>query len=348
MSTLGQNGKVTLLDVAKSLDPDGSTAAIAELLSQSNEVLVDMPWIEGNLPTGHRTTVRTGLPSPTWRKLYQGVQPSKSIRAQVDEACGILEARSEIDKDVADLNGNTAAFRMQEARGELEGMNQTMAYSVFYESQATNPERITGLAPRYSSTAAGNGGNILLAGGGGADNTSVWLVVWGANTVHGIYPKGSKAGLVHDDLGIGDAFDTQTPPARYRAYMDRWQWKCGMSVRDWRYAVRIANIDESDLVAQTTTQANTAATWLPKLMLKAMARIPAMGMGTPVFYANRTVKEMLSIGLMDKSNTALALQPAVNQLGAVSPGSVGNGTLTFFGVPVRTVDALAHNETVVS
>lgn len=347
MATLGQNGKVTLLDIAKSLDPDGNTATVVELLAQTNDILTDMVWLEGNLSTGHRTTARTGLPTVVWRKLYGGVPPSKSIRAQVDDACGMLEARSEIDTDIAQLNGNSASFRLSEAAAFLEAMNQAMGTALIYESQATNPERITGLSPRYSTiSGATNGQNIISAGGAGSDNTSVWLVVWGPNTIHGIFPKGSKAGLVHEDLGTIDAFDASNN--RYRAVADRWQWKCGLSLRDWRYVVRICNIDVSDLLAQSGTQANTASTWLHKLMLKAMARIPSMGMGRAVFYANRTVKEMLSIGALDKSNTALAIVPAVNQFGAVTPGSVANGTLTFFGVPVRTVDQILSTEATIS
>ncbi len=348
MATLGQNGKVTLLDFAKSIDPDGKTATVVELLAQTNEILMDMTWLEGNLPTGHRTTVRTGLPSTTWRKLYQGVQPSKSIRAQVDDSCGMLETRAEVDKDLIELNGNASDFRLSEARANLEAMNQAMAAAYIYESTTLNPERITGLAPRYSALSGVDNSVNVITAGGSTNLTSIWLVVWGANTIHGIFPKASKAGLVHEDLGLIDAFDGQTPPARYRAYADHWQWKCGLCVRDWRYAVRICNIDTVALVAQTGTQANTAATWINKLMLRAMARIPAMGMGTPVFYANRTVREMLSIGALDKSNTALAIQPAVNQFGAVSPGSAGNGTLTYFGVPVRTVDQILNSETAVS
>src|SRR5881396_2309811 len=103
MATLGLLGKVTLLEWAKTLDPDGSTAKVAELLTQSNEVLTDMPFIEGNLPTGHRTTVRTGIPPGIWRQMYQGVPPAKTLRAQITDACGILENRNEIDKDLADL-----------------------------------------------------------------------------------------------------------------------------------------------------------------------------------------------------------------------------------------------------
>lgn len=337
-------GAVTLTDWAKTRDPDGSTATVIELLNQSNEVLTDMLWIEGNLPTGHRTTIRSGLPSPTWRKLYQGVQPTKSSRVQVDDACGMLEARNEVDIKLANLNGDANAFRLSEAQSEIEGMNQALCQALFYGDQSVNPERFTGLAPRYSLKSAANGQNIVDAGGTGTDNTSVWLVVWGQNTVTGIYPKGSKAGISHKDLGEIDAFDTQTPPARYRAFADLWNWDCGLTVRDWRYAVRIANIDVSDLVGQTGTQASTAATALMKTMVQAMARIPMMGMGKPVFYANRTVKEFLGIAALDKSQNAVTVQPALNQFGQIAPGSVGNGTTLFLGVPVRTVDQLLVTE----
>lgn len=343
MATLpSKAGAVTLLDFAKSIDPDGKVSTVAELLTQSNEILLDMPFMEGNLPTGHRASIRTGLPTATWRKLYGGVPASKSTRAQVDDATGMLETRSEVDKDLADMNGNTSAFRLSEAKAFIEGMNQTFADTLFYGDSAVNEERFTGLSARYSSLSAGNAKNIIDAGGSSTDNTSVWLILWGQETITGIFPKGSKAGLAHEDLGVIDALDASNN--RYRAYADWWQWKGGLHVKDWRYAVRIANIDVSDLVGQTGTQAATASTALIKLMVRALARIPMMGMGKAVFYANRTVKEFLSIAALDKSNAALGIQPALQQFGTVSPGSVGNGTTTFLGVPIRTVDRIIEAE----
>jgi len=336
----------TLWDAAKSLDPDGKTATVVELLSQTNEILLDMPFLEGNLPTGHRTTIRTGLPDVVWRQLYKGVPPSKSKRAQVDDTCGLLEARAEVDVEIAGLNGNTGAFRLSEAQAFLEAMNQNMASTLFYGDVTITPERFTGLTPRYSSLSAGNAQNIIPAGGSGSDNTSVWLVVWGSNTVHGIFPKGSRAGIEHKDLGEIDAFDEDGN--RFRAYADHWKWKNGISVRDWRYIVRIANIDISDLVGQTGTQAPTAQTALIKLMIRAMSRIPAMGMGKAVFYANRTVKEMLSIAALDKTQNVLKIEDGVNQFGTVAPGSVNNGVLKFQGVPVRTCDQILNTEAAVA
>ena len=63
---------VTLLDCAKRFDSTGKIAKLVEIMAQTNEILEDALWLEGNLPTGHRTTIRTGLPSATWRRSNYG------------------------------------------------------------------------------------------------------------------------------------------------------------------------------------------------------------------------------------------------------------------------------------
>ena len=286
MATLSTSN-LTLADWAKRSDPDGRVPIVAELLSQSNEILDDCVFKEGNLPTGERVVIRTGLPGVYWRALNQGIPSTKSTTAQIDEACGILEARSEVDKDLAMLNGNTAQFRLSEDTAFLEAMNQTQAETLFYGNPGTDPKKFLGLAPRYSDLSADNSVNILNAGGSGSDNSSVYLVVWGDNTVYCPFPKGSKAGLTHEDLGEQTVYNSDG--TRLQAFATRYQWKNGLVVKDWRYVVRICNIDISDLLGVTGTQANTAATSLVKLMARALYRIPNMAMGRAAFYMNRTV-----------------------------------------------------------
>ena len=191
----------TLLDWSKRLDPGGKVDTIVELLGQSNEILDDMVFQEANGVTGHKTTVRTGLPAPTWRKLYGGVQPTKSTTAQITDSMGMLEAYAEVDKALADLNGNTNEFRLSEDRAHIEGMSQEMADTLFYGNEGTEPEAFTGLAPRYNSLSAGNAENIIVGGSNDTDNSSIWLVGWGPNTVFGTFPKGSKAGIQVTDKG---------------------------------------------------------------------------------------------------------------------------------------------------
>jgi len=333
MATLSSN-VLTLADWAKRLDPNGKVPSIVELLSMTNPILDDMLFAEGNLPTGHRTTVRTGLPTAAWRLLNQGVQPSKSTTAQIDEACGMLEAWSEVDKDLAELNGNTGAFRLSEAQAFIEAMNQEMASTLFYGNSGTSPEEFTGLAPRYSSLSAANAQNIVVGGGSGSDNSSIWLTTWGQNTLFGIFPKGSKAGLIHDDMGLVTVETTAgIAGTRLRAYQDRWQWKNGIALKDWRYVVRIPNIDISALVAKTS------AADLIELMIKAIHRLPNMNMGRPVFYMNRTVFQMLDIQRRDD---------VISGGGLVYKDVDGKATPTFRGIPIRVCDALLETEAVVA
>lgn len=339
MATLA-NTSLTLADWAKRTDPEGRVPVVAELLSQSNEILEDCVFKEGNLPTGERVVIRTGLPTVYWRALNQGIPNSKSTTAQVDEACGILEARSEIDKDLAMLNGNTAQFRLSEDQAFLEAMNQTQATTLFYGNPGTDPKQFLGLAPRYSSLSAANAQNILSAGGSGSDNTSIFLVVWGDNTVYCPFPKGSKAGLMHEDLGEQTVYNSDG--TRMQALSTRYQWKNGLVVKDWRYVVRIANIDVSDLIAQANTQASTASTAIIKLMARALYRIPNMSMGRAAFYMNRTVHSGLALAAMDKSQYVLKIEQGLTQFGQP------NSWLSFLGVPLRRVDALVNTESVVS
>jgi hypothetical protein len=331
---------LTLADWAKRTDPDGRVALVAELLSQSNEILEDCVYKEGNLPTGDRVVIRTGLPTAYWRSLNQGIPNSKSSTAQVDEACGMLEARSEVDKDLAMLNGNTAQFRLSEDTAFLEAMNQTQAQTMFYGNPATDPKQFLGLATRYSSTSAGNGTNIIPGGASsGSLNTSVYLVVWGDNTVYCPFPKGSKAGLLHEDLGEQTVYDGAN---RMQAYATRYQWKSGLVVKDWRYVVRIPNILVADLIGGTGTQAATNAFQLTKLMMRAMYKIPNLDSGRAAFYMNRTVHSGLAVQSLDRSQAALAVQPALSQFGTA------RNYLSFQGIPIRRVDCLLNTEAVVS
>jgi hypothetical protein len=339
MATLS-NTALTLADWAKRTDPTGNVPVVAELLSQSNEILEDAVFKEGNLPTGERVVIRTGLPTVYWRALNQGIPNSKSTTAQVDEACGILEARSEVDKDLAMLNGNTSQFRLSEDQAFLEAMNQTQATTLFYGNPGTDPKQFLGLASRYSSLSGGNAQNILSAGGSGSDNTSVYLVVWGDNTVYCPFPKGSKAGLVHEDLGEQTVYNSDG--TRMQALATRYQWKNGLVVKDWRYVVRIPNIDVSELIGQSGTQAATAATALIKLMARSLYRIPNMSMGRAAFYMNRTVHSGLALAAMDKSQYVLKIEQGLTQFG--QPDS----WLSFLGVPLRRVDSLLNTEAVVS
>lgn len=327
---------LNLLDWAKRQDPSGKTARIVEVLNQKNEILDDMQFVEGNTPTGMRTTVRTGLPASTWRKLNGGVIPSKSTTAQIDEACGMLEAYSEVDKDLADMNSDVGAFRASEAVAFLESMSQTMAQTLFYGDTTINPEQFLGFHPRFNTiSGATNAQNIIDAGGTSSNNTSVWLVVWSPNTVTGIFPKEATAGVKQRDFGeVTIEATAGMAGSRLQAYREHFQWKCGIALRDWRYVARLANINVSDLAGSTGTQ---NASQMIGFMSRLIDRIPFMNSGRAVFYMNRTVASLLRIQALNKSQNAIAINEAVDQFGRT-------GAMSFFGVPIKIVDQILSTE----
>lgn len=328
----------TLHDFLQALGPDDAVTDLGELLTQTNELYADMVWQEGNLLTGHRFAVRTSLPSPTWRRFYQGVVPTKSTRAQLTASTGMLEDYSEVDKALADLNGNTVRFRLQEDAAHIEGFNQKVATSLLYENEDNTPEAITGIMAHYNATpgSAGVGQQIIDAGGTGTDNASILLVGWGTGKVFGIFPKGSKAGLQVNDLGeqrlSAKAADGVTN-GYYQGYSTHYRWDLGFVVQDYRYVVRIANIDRSLLGPDPTVTGYTGAN-LPNLMFQAIEYIPNMAGIRPVFYMDRSLK------------TALQQQlPNVVKNSTLQQMDVG-GTMvdSFKGVPIRRMDVMRADE----
>lgn len=320
----------TLLDLATRLDPNGSVATIVELLSQTNPILEDASWFQGNLPTGHRTTQRTGLAQAAFRALNAGGTVGKTSTAQIDEGAGLIELWSEVDCKLAELGGNTAAFRFSESQGIMESVNQFMAQNLFYGNVATNPLAFNGFATRYNSPTVGQQAQNVLSSGTvtGGDGTSIWLVGWGVNTVSCFFPQGSQAGLIHEDKGrttIQTAVGAAT--GRLDVYQDKFSWSSGLCVRDWRYAVRGCNIDVSNLAAEA------GAADLVKLMVKMIHRIPHLGMCRPVFYMSRTPREMLDIQAMNKASSQITVENVAGKL-----------QTSFRGIPIRTCDAILETE----
>ena len=321
----------TLLDVARRTDPDGKIATIVEIMNQDNAILDDMTFMEGNLPTGNKTTVRTGLPQATWRKLYGGVQPGKSTTAQIQDSCGMLEAYAEVDKALADLNGNTAAFRLSEDRAYIEGISQQVASTLFYGNEGTTPEAFTGLAPRYNSLSAQNADNIIDFGGTGSDNMSIWLCAWGPQTGFGIYPKGSQAGLQMTDKGQVTIENVDGAGGRMEGYRTHYRWDVGLTVKDWRYFGRICNIDTSVLNAGDAT-AITNQKKLITAMIQLSERVRISG-ARACWYVPRNIRENLRLGILEKISNNLSWDTVE-----------GKRVMTFDDIPVKRCDSLLNTE----
>jgi hypothetical protein len=296
---------------------------------EMNPILEDAIAVECNKGSTHLHTVRTGLPSVTWGRLYQGTPNSKGRTAQVEDTTGFVEGLSTIDKRLLDLSTNEGAVRLSEARAYLESMSQEVASKIFYGDTASDPEEFMGLAPRFNDLSAANGNQIIDAGGTGSDNTSIWFVTWGDNQCNLLYPKGTQAGIQREDHGEQRVTDSNGNA--YYAKEEKFTWHVGMAVKDWRYVSRIANIDVSDI--------KDGSVALYDFMRKAYYQLQnrRVAGGKIAIYCNRDVLEALdALGTNSgASDNFVRLKPMEIE---------GKEVLTYRGIPIRETDALLNSE----
>lgn len=326
----------TLLDLAKRTDPDGAIAKIIEILDASNEFVSLLPFVEGNLPTGHLTTIRTGIQGVSWTGINEGITPGKSTTVQVTETTGIMEAYGEVDDKLVKIAKDKSAFRLSEEKPQMEAFAQELARALIFDNAITNPKRFTGLAPRFNTRSlavAACAENVIHGGGAGSDNTSIWLLVAGESTVHGLIPQGHTAGLEVTDKG---KVTKETTGGVAGSLSEVWRTHyiqhAGLVVRDWRYIVRIANIDKSDLTPDATAGAN-----LPRLIHSALNLVPSLSLGQPMLLMSRNTRTILGQQVAEGTKGS-SLQ--INDVG-------GRMVTSFQGVPVIRTDALAADEALV-
>ena len=328
MATLG-NSFIDLIDIYKMQDGQGQFNPIIEMLMEMNPILEDAIAVECNKGTTHLHTVRTGLPSVTWGRLYKGIPNSKGRTAQVEDTTGFVEGLSTIDKRLLDLSTNEGAVRLSEAQAYLEAMSNEVAGKIFYGNTADDPEEFMGLAPRFNDKSAANGGQIIDAGGTGSDNTSIWFVTWGDNQCNLLYPKGTQAGVQREDMGEQRVTDENGNA--YYAKEEKFTWHVGMAVKDWRYVSRVANIDVSDMAGGTVKLYDFMRKAYYKLQNRRVAG------GKMAIYCNRDALEALDALATNAGATDSFVRLKTTEI-------EGKEVTTYRGIPIRESDAILNTE----
>ncbi len=335
------------MDVANRLDPEGKIPIIAEMLSQANDYAADLPWIEGNEATGHEFVFRTSIPAGSWRAYNMGVPYSKSTTAKARVGMGMLEDYSQVDRALAEHSGDRERFRQSEDVAFMEGMSQTIAQTFWYGNTAVTPAEFMGLSPFYntiSTATAQNAANVINGGGSGSSNTSLWLIGWSPETIFGVYPRGSKAGLDMEDKGdVTPGFDSVGN--RFEAYTSWFRQQAGLCPKDWRYAVRCANIDVTTAGLAGPNALDIFATMAQMIMLPPDTNMALSGITKTdapqdnggkrfVWYGNRTMRHWMDVQSMRDRNVLLTIDDYA-----------GKPTTSWRGIPVKVVDQILNTET---
>lgn len=339
---------LNLIDLDKAANPMGGIWPVAELLALNNPILDDAVTVECNQGGKHIHSIRTGLPTVAWGALYKGIKQSKSTRQSVEDSTGFMEGRASVDTRLVGLDpSRLQALRMSEAVAFTESMNQEMASGVFYQDTATNPQAFKGLGARYNVIGGGGAGNQVIDGGGriatDGELTSVWFVTWSELATHLIYPQHTQFGLKRDDKGEQRVQDEEGDP--YYVLEEIWTWHIGLSVRDWRYNVRIANIPVDKILDNTFPIYNYMRRAYYKLHGRRLARRgnnikngdPTVPMSRTAIYLNTDV--LASLDAIGSNSTGVD-----NYVRLVPKEVEGREVDTYRGIPLRETDALINNE----
>lgn len=336
MGALGLN-LVTLADVAKSKNKQ--IGKVAEVLIQHNKMLNDIPYMEMNEGTIHKEDIRSALPEVYYRKANQPIPASKSTIEERSFTATHFESKSQIDKAVAQRGGldRVAYNRWNQATGHLQAHANELAELMVYGSPENSNLKTAGLFDIFSTLSASEetSNQIVDAGGTGSDNCSIMKVHWGAQSVFGVYPKGTTAGLSRMDHSAGGklvqipGLDENGNMGNFWGYEEEFMTDHGLVVKDYRQATRIANIDVSNLVS------GTGAADLIDLMITANYKIDSLENGQGVWYVNRTVETALHKQALTKVGAGAGLTFDNYQ---------GEKVLMFLGAPVRRMDAMLTSE----
>jgi hypothetical protein len=336
-------GLFTYSEWAARMDPDGKTSLLINLLSQQNAILEDCMAVECQSGNAFEFTQVVKLPTPARRSYNTGVAATMAGVAKQVQTCIEYADLVKMDKSLANLGGNLNDLRGKEDAMHLEGLGQLVASDLFYGNRATDPTQFTGLANIYNTVSTNTSliaKNVIDMGGTSNTNASIWMVTWGPDKIHTIFPKGIPAGMQHQDMGIQLAYDANGNP--YPAYHTWIQQNIGLCIHDWRYCARAANIDvtllsggsAANLIACLTALANKLPTTPYGVGPVQTNDDPFRGMmGRSAIYMCRTIYEALDQQAQNKTNVLLKMEEWD-----------GHAVLTWRGVPIRICDSLTTTE----
>jgi len=242
----------------------------------------------------------------------------------------LFETMSKIDEELLRLAGaNAAAVRQRKDARFIEAMSQAVADELIYGSIGDDKLGFNGLMTLFNSlTVYPNGDSSwyynVIDGGGSSSCTSIWIIEWGADKVHLIYPKGTQAGIEINDLGK-QLVSGYTGSTQYVAYVTQFKWRCGLYVGDERCVQRISSLATS----------GTSNIFDDDDLITMINRLPGMGEDPmTTIYCNRTIRTQMDIRLKDKNN--------VNYY--ADKDAFGKPVLYFRGIPVHVCDAILNSE----
>lgn len=331
MAVNDMSARYHLVQLSK-LSKNNQVVNMANVLSEDNPILEDMPIVPANEILGFTGVRESSLPTPQIIKVGDGWDASKAEWDSFSETISMFKDRIDIPRDALRIQPNPAQKRQIIRGRHIEGFGQGVVNHLLYGSSTADPEKFDGFDVRYSVPDATNPINptngdygVYDMGGTGSDTSSIWLIQWAPDKVAGISPLNDPhMGLRFEDKGL--QYVTAENAKEREDFRDELEWDLGLKVEDYRAVSRIRNIESA-------LSAIDSDLW--KKIIE--ARNNFKGSEAVWMYVNGKIFTHLDIMTADKQNVHLSSDNPYNR-----------PLLMFRDMPVRKLDALLETETAVA
>ena len=330
MAEQSWDAQYTAQDTLKALGPDGQLMDFANTLDERLPILADAQFYPANDAMSHRDLREVSLPTPQVVALGDGWASSKNEFSPYTEGMGIYKDRIQVAKDITKISPNPGRERSKREARHMEGFNQGVSNDLLNSTNVTDPEKIRGLTLRYP-TLATNG--VYNVGGSGSALTSAWMIQWGEDLTHLIYPKNHPhIGVNIEDMGL-QFVTTETPTGGSATgsikkrwdYVTELEWWLGWNIKDQRSTKRVCNIP-------TNLYSGGLTDTLIKKIIE--ARNAYRTSGTVFVYVSETTYNALDFLAMDKNNVRYS-----------NDNPWGREIMMIRDMPIRKWDSITDTET---
>lgn len=344
MATLNLGTDMTLAEIQRRKNPDGTAAKIVDVLSEENRILDFITWVECNNGDYHEDTITASEPAGDERGYDEGVGKEAGVTEKVVEPTCMLCGLSEVDAAKAARHpGGVDAYRLQEAAFFLRGMTKTLVSRLFDGNRGTRPRRIYGINQRSGYNTLSSAYTYDNAGGNAsatANKTSVYFVQFGQKMVNLVYPLHGLHGedetpIKSQDFGLSIINQSGTSETKkYPAWQTWFSCDFGLFIHDPRCIKRIVNISTSNIDGVDDFA------WHEDSMIDVSSDLEYNGANC-VILCNKTILAQARKRANEKGNALFTMD-------AEGEGPFAKRVVRFDGIPMARCDQITNKQATVT
>lgn len=348
MADISQLGYSTFPDIINNYSSTDARAQFvipARVLDRMTPFIKMLPMVPSNNILSNIAVRTDSLPVASTRRWNEGIKATASKNVPLSDPIALFEDYSEVDKDLWEIQNQPNVWRSDQDMNHIEGLFQLIESTTIYGNLTQNPGAFNGIATRFNNLESYPNGdtswkpNVWNGGASSGNVTSAWMIEFGPESLYGIYPPNTPAGLSVRDLGeftkeLAAGTGSVGSNYLYQVLRTMLRWYLGIQINDERAVQRIANINPTMLSSNNFDE---------NIFIAAKNNLPRFGeSGTTAIFVNRDLKTQI-----DQRATVQKINAYTN-FTSRETDVFGRSVTKFQNIPVYVAEKILSTETVVS